>query len=35
MAINYESAWKQLKMFVSDMESYTRPYKFGNSRAET
>lgn len=27
MAINYESAWKQLKMFVSDMESYTRPYK--------
>lgn len=27
MAINYENAWKRLKTFVSDMESYTRPYK--------
>ena len=26
MSINYESAWKQLKTFVSDMEGYSRPY---------
>lgn len=26
MAINYESAWKQLKTFVSDMEGYSKPY---------
>lgn len=25
MAINYESAWKQLKTFVSDMEFHTKP----------
>ena len=24
--INYESAWKHLKQFVSDMESYSKPY---------
>lgn len=33
MAINYESAWKQLKTFVSDMESYSRPYKGNGFRA--
>ena len=27
MPINYESAWKHLKQFVSDMESYSKPYK--------
>ena len=27
MPINYESAWKHLKLFVSDMESYSKPYK--------
>ena len=26
MKIDYESAWKQLKLFVSDMEGYSRPY---------
>jgi len=26
MNIDYESAWKQLKLFVSDMEGYSRPY---------
>ena len=26
MPINYESAWKQLKTFVSDMEGYSKPY---------
>lgn len=27
MSINYESAWKHLKLFVSDMEAYSKPYK--------
>ncbi len=26
MKIDYESAWKHLKLFVSDMEGYSRPY---------
>lgn len=26
MKIDYESAWEQLKLFVSDMEGYSRPY---------
>ena len=26
MQLNYESAWKQLKTFVSDMEGYSRPF---------
>jgi len=26
MSINYESAWKQLKTFVSDTEGYSKPY---------
>lgn len=26
MPINYESAWKHLKKYVSDMESYSKPY---------
>lgn len=33
MPINYESAWKHLKQYVSDMESYSRPYKGNGFRA--
>lgn len=33
MPINYESAWKHLKTFVSDMEFYSKPYKGNGFRA--
>ena len=33
MPINYESAWKHLKQYVSDMESYSKPYKGNGFRA--
>lgn len=33
MPINYESAWKHLKQYVSDMESYSRPYKGNGFKA--
>lgn len=33
MSINYESAWKHLKQYVSDMESYSRPYKGNGFKA--
>lgn len=33
MPINYESAWKHLKQFVSDMESHSRPYKGNGFKA--
>lgn len=33
MKIDYESAWKHLKLFVSDMEFHTRPYKGNGFKA--
>lgn len=33
MPINYESAWKQLKQYVFDMESYSKPYKGNGFKA--
>lgn len=33
MKIDYESAWKHLKQYVSDMEFHTRPYKGNGFRA--
>ena len=33
MSINYESAWKHLKQYVSDMEFHSRPYKGNGFRA--
>lgn len=33
MPINYESAWKHLKQYVSDMESYSKPYKGNGFKA--
>lgn len=33
MSIDYESAWKQLKLFVSDMEFHSRPYKGNGFKA--
>ncbi len=33
MSINYESAWKHLKLFVSDMEFHSRPYKGNGFKA--
>lgn len=33
MPINYESAWKHLKQYVSDMEFHSRPYKGNGFKA--
>lgn len=33
MSIDYESAWKHLKTFVSDMEFHSRPYKGNGFKA--
>jgi len=33
MPINYESAWQHLKLFVSDMEFHSRPYKGNGFKA--
>jgi hypothetical protein len=33
MPINYESAWKHLKQYVSDMEVYSRPYNGNGFKA--
>lgn len=33
MKIDYESAWKHLKQYVSDMEFHTRPYKGNGFKA--
>ena len=33
MKIDYESAWKHLKLFVSDMEFHSRPYKGNGFKA--
>lgn len=33
MPINYESAWKHFKLFVSDMEYHSRPYNGNGYKA--